>query len=399
MFSPLVLDRYADVLVWALDASRPAPLKRGDIALVRFDLAALDLARAVAARLVDRGVHTLHRLNRTPGMELDFYQGADEAQLGFVAPGSAELHEALGASVHLLAPDALTHLADIDPRRIASVARARKPLRDILERREQEGLFSWTLCLWPTAELAAKAGLSLEDYADQVARACHLDDPDPVARWREALERMGELRAWLDGLGATRLRVEAPGMDLEVTPGEARRWLGLTGHNIPSFELYLSPDWRGTRGTYHADQPSYRGGNYVRGVRLWFEDGRVVRSRAEEGERFLHDQIAMDGGSDKLGEFSLTDRRFSAIDRFMAMTLFDENYGGAHGNCHVALGASYPSTYAGAQDDLTPERRRELGFNSSALHWDLVNTGPKTVTATLPDGCRRVIYENGEFTL
>ena len=397
MFSPLVLDRYADVLVWALDASRPAPLRRGDIALVRFDIAALDLARAVAARLVDRGLHTLHRLNRTPGMELDFFEAADDAQLGFVAPGSAALHEALGASVHLLAPDALTHLADIDPARIASVSRARKPLRDILERREQQGVFSWTLCLWPTAELAARAGLSLEDYAAQIVRACHLDDSDPVARWQEALERMRELRAWLDGLEATQLHVESAGVDLVICPGQSRRWLGLTGHNIPSFELYLSPDWRGTRGVYHADQPTFRSGNLVRGVQLWFEHGWVVRAQAEEGERFLRDQIAMDDGSDKLGEFSLTDRRFSAIDRFMAMTLFDENYGGAHGNCHVALGASYPSTYAGDQDALTPERRRDLGFNTSALHWDLVNTEPKTVTAHLGGGRRRVIYENGEF--
>ena len=105
----------------------------------------------------------------------------------------------------------------------------------------------------------------------------------------------------------------------------------------------------------------------------------------------------MDEGASLLGEFSLTDKRFSRIDAFMASTLFDENYGGMHGNCHVALGASYSDTYAGDQTGLTPERKRELGFNDSALHWDLVNTEPKTVLAELGDGRSVVLYADGEF--
>ena len=81
----------------------------------------------------------------------------------------------------------------------------------------------------------------------------------------------------------------------------------------------------------------------------------------------------------------------------MAMTLFDENYGGEFGNCHVALGASYPSTFDGDPSTLDAARREELGFNTSALHWDLVNTEPKTVHAVMHDGSRALVYENGEF--
>jgi aminopeptidase len=63
----------------------------------------------------------------------------------------------------------------------------------------------------------------------------------------------------------------------------------------------------------------------------------------------------------------------------------------------VALGASYTDTYAGDQALMTKELKQKLGFNESALHWDLVNTEDKTVTAYLTDGKRRVIYEKGEF--
>jgi len=196
-----------------------------------------------------------------------------------------------------------------------------------------------------------------------------------------------------------RLHVESDHMDLEITPGERRRWVGITGHNIPSFELFLSPDWRGTRGTYYADQPSYRNGNYVEKVKLTFERGKTIRSEAAKGGDFLAKQIALDPGAARVGEFSLTDKRFSKIDRFMANTLFDENYGGKHGNCHLALGSSYSDTYAGNASLLTKDRKRRLGFNDSALHWDLVNTENKTVTAYLRGGKKTVIYEKGMFAV
>ncbi|MRR08467.1 MAG: aminopeptidase, partial [Deltaproteobacteria bacterium] len=104
-----------------------------------------------------------------------------------------------------------------------------------------------------------------------------------------------------------------------------------------------------------------------------------------------------DKGASRVGEFSLTDKRFSLIDRFMADTLFDENFGGSDGNCHLALGSSYSDTFSGNPARLTKEMKNRLGFNDSALHWDLVNTEEKTVTAHLENGREIVIYEKGVF--
>ena len=81
----------------------------------------------------------------------------------------------------------------------------------------------------------------------------------------------------------------------------------------------------------------------------------------------------------------------------MASTLYDENYGGKYGNCHLAVGASYSDTYDGNAGRLTKKRKEALGFNDSALHWDLVNTESKRVTARLKDGSKKVIYEDGMF--
>jgi len=81
----------------------------------------------------------------------------------------------------------------------------------------------------------------------------------------------------------------------------------------------------------------------------------------------------------------------------MANTLYDENYGGSYGNCHLALGASYADTYDGDPLRLSKAMKERLGFNDSAIHWDLVNTENKTVTAHLSSGKKAVIYEKGMF--
>ncbi len=235
-------------------------------------------------------------------------------------------------------------------------------------------------------------------YTSQIIKACYLDKYDPVAEWESIYKEVTKIKKWLNGLRIRYLHVESKNVDLKITPGEKRRWKGISGHNVPSFEIFFSPDWRGTEGIYYANLPSFRTGNYVEEVRLTFKKGSVVKVEAKTGEDFAIKQTKMDEGASKVGEFSLTDNRFSRIDRFMADTLFDENFGGKYGNCHVAIGSSYTDTYEGNPADLSKEAKKKLGFNDSALHWDLVNTEDKRVTARLTSGDDLVIYEKGRFT-
>jgi len=398
VFTQTQIEKYADVLMWGLTTSRCTGFHKGDVVLLQYDLAAVPLAEALFARIMDRGIHPVARMIPTFRMEHAFYAKADEGQLVFQVPGQATLNENLNGAIHVLAPESLTHLSDIDPKRIAMAAVARKPLRDILVTREEAGEFGWTLCMYPTPELAAKAGLSVKQYADQIKKACFLKEADPVGKWKTLYAEAAEIKTWLNSIKPAHYHVESEHVDLRVTPGLKRRWIGISGHNIPSFELFVSPDWRGVEGVYFADQPSYRSGNYVRGVRLEFREGEAVVSDAEEGAAFVAKQLAMDKGACRIGEFSLTDKRFSKIDSFMANTLFDENFGGTWGNCHIAVGSSYSDTYDGDPAELTSERKADLGFNDSALHWDLVNTEKKRVRAIMPDGAAVTVYEDGMFT-
>jgi len=270
-------------------------------------------------------------------------------------------------------------------------------LKEIAQKREEEGLFGWTLCSYPTEERAEKAGLSLKQYKNQIVKACLLDHDDPVGSWKQLFKDAIKIKKWLNKMEVDFYQIQSSSFNLKVTPGEKRKWIGVSGHNIPSFEMFLSPDWRGTEGTYYADQPSYRSGNYVEKISLRFEKGKVVDASAEKGNDFLNKLLKMDAGACQIGEFSLTDKRFSKINKLMASTLFDENYGGKNGNCHIACGDSYSDTYDGDPAELDKKSKQMLGFNESALHWDLVNTEDKTVQA-YADGKSKTIYQDGMFT-
>ena len=395
----LNLEKYADVLIWGLTTARTQKFKNGDVILLRYELPALSLAETVYARLVGMGFNAIPRAGITPVMEKGFYALSNEKQLTFRVPGNEELYKSLNGSIYLIAPASLTHLAGIDPKRIGKTAVAQKYLRDILDKREEHGLFGWTLCMYPTNELAKHAGLTIDDYTAQIAKASFLNDKDPVARWKGVYSEVQQIKKHLNSLKVLEYHVESANIDLVITPGEMRKWIGISGHNIPSFEIFLSPDWRGTKGVYYADQPSYRSGNLVKGLRLEFKNGRAVRIDAVEGAEFTRRQLSMDDGACQVGEFSLTDKRFSKIDKFMANTLFDENFGGKNGNCHIAVGASYSDTYSGDPAKLNAGKKAALGFNDSALHWDLVNTEKKRVSAKLKDGKNITIYENGTFII
>jgi len=267
------------------------------------------------------------------------------------------------------------------------------------EKKEQAGKLSWTLCLYGTQSMADEAGLSLDEYWEQIIEACYLREDDPVAKWKQVQQEIEEIKDKLDVLQIEKLHVKGDDVDLIIQVGKHRKWLSGGGKNIPSFEIFTSPDWRGTSGHISFNQPLYYSGKRISGVSLKFENGVVVASSATENEDALKEMIAQENAN-KVGEFSLTDKRHSRITKFMATTLFDENMGGAFGNTHIALGNAYKDTFAGDMSTVTDEQWETMGYNSCPkVHTDIISTTNRIVTATLADGSQKIIYRDGEFML
>jgi aminopeptidase len=397
-----VLERYARVLVgFALGGGRG--IEAGDVVRVAAPECARPLYVELNRAVWRAGGHVLaaYQPDEDSAVNLarDFFELARDDQLDFFpAAYTRGLVDEMDHQVSVIATSDPRALDSVDPAKIMRRGEALRPLIDWRGEKENAGRFTWTLGLYGTAAMAAEAGLELEEYWEQIIRACFLDSEDPVARWQEVVGQLEQTRQRLDALEIERLHVTGEDVDLWVTVGDRRRWLGGRGRNIPSFEIFTSPDWRGTDGWIYCNQPLYRYGNLVRGIRLQFADGRVTEASAEENERVLTEMIATEG-ADRVGEFSLTDRRFSRITRFMAQTLYDENVGGEFGNTHIALGRAYQDAYEGDPSALTPGDWEELGFNTSSVHTDIVSTTDRTVTALLRGGSERVIYRGGEFVL
>jgi aminopeptidase len=325
--------------------------------------------------------------------------GSDD-QVGFFAtPYWKGIVEATDHILFILSEPDIHYLEGIPASRISRMNSARAPYMKMREQKEQAGKLSWSLCLYGTPSMAEEAGMSLEAYWEQIIEACYLREDDPVAKWKAVQNEIEAFKDKLDALEIETLHVKGADVDLHIKIGANRKWLSGGGKNIPSFEIFTSPDWRGTQGHIHFNQPLYYSGKRITGIELEFENGLVVGTRAAENEDALKEMIAQEN-ADKVGEFSLTDRRHSRITRFMANTLYDENMGGVYGNTHIALGNAYKDTFPGEYGKVTEAQWAEMGYNSCPkVHTDIISTSDRTVTARLRNGSEQIIYQEGQFLL
>jgi aminopeptidase len=247
-------------------------------------------------------------------------------------------------------------------------------LQETFMRRQATGELRWSITLFPTEAYAQDAEMSLREYEDFVYGACRLDDPDPVARWREVAARQQKLVDWLKGKKT--VRVTGPHCDLTVGI-EGRVFINADGtKNFPDGEIFTGPQEDVTQGHIEFTYPAIFEGREVEGVALTFEKGRVVKATAKKGEDFLLKMLDMDEGARTLGEFAIGTN--DGIKKFTRNILFDEKLGGT---IHCAVGAAYPDTG---------------GQNKSSLHWDMIcdmHGGGEIAVDGEP------FYRNGEFLI
>ncbi len=117
MLTEIQLQKYADVLLWGLKTARTGKFKKNDLILIQYDPPALKLAEILYSKILDMGMYPVQRMGLTFGMEYNFYKKAGDKQLTFIVPGDKELYKKINGRIFLRAPESLTHLRDIDPRR------------------------------------------------------------------------------------------------------------------------------------------------------------------------------------------------------------------------------------------------------------------------------------------
>ncbi|MFO0703938.1 MAG: aminopeptidase [Patescibacteria group bacterium] len=395
--SPEILKKYSDVLIkFALWSGQG--VKKGDVVFVSISESAKPFLPHLQRSILEAGAHML--LNYMPdGLTRDYLEMAAPEQIDFVP--KAYLLERVKLATHfvgIISEYDKHELEGVDGKKIMRRGELMKFYMDARRAKEDAGELTWTLALYGTEAMAKEVNMTEEEYWNEIIKACYLDEKDPIKKWQDLFVQIESTKDKLNALPIESVHVKGPDADLHVKLGKDRKWLGGSGRNIPSFELFISPDWRGTNGWIRFSEPLYRYGNLIEGVELEFKDGVVVKSSAKKNEQIIKDMIAVKN-ADKIGEFSLTDSRYSRITKFMGETLFDENVGGRYGNTHLALGSAYRDSFVGDPKSVSDEKWAEMGFNDSSVHTDIVSTKDRTVTATLTDGTQKVIYQDGKFTV
>ena len=388
------VERFADLVVRAGVNVQP-----GQGVVLRSDTAHLEIARAVVEAAYQAGAAWVEPVFTDGPMRRSAVDHATVEQLSASRPWALERIEEWrrghAASIALVGdPD--PHLFDgADPAKVAAHPSAEA---QAIRRAYFNGM-RWTIAAAPNPGWARQVfgEPDVERLWAAVATAMRLDSDDPVAEWQRRSDTLAARGRKLDELKLTEVRYVGDGTDLTVGLPADVRWTGggmvdddgiSYLPNLPTEEVFTSPDRRRADGTIRLTKPVVIAGKLVTGLRATFEGGRITDVTADSGADVVLAQLSADEGARSLGEVSLVDResRIAKAGIVFHNTLFDENAG-----CHVAWGQSFPFAIGGGPA-MTEGQRAALGLNMSGVHTDVVIGGDGiTVTGTGPGGTVEII--------
>jgi aminopeptidase len=357
------VEQYARLLV-----DRSLDVQKGWQVMVVATPSARPLVEELVRQIGRKGAWPLVRLSYVDQEQVPFDSlwatEAPEELLGTMAPIEAYTREELDAWLLVFGSENTRGASILGPDRRQKLRKAYRPFN---QRRLAPG-FPWVGCLYPTEALAQEAGMTLADYADFVYGACLLD-------WEQEGARMSRYAERFDA-GET-VRIVGPGTDLTLSIAGREGLVDDAHYNVPGGEFFYSPLEDSAEGVVEFSEfPAVYQGAICEGVRLRFEDGKVVDASARSNEEFLIGALDTDEGARRLGELGIGCN--PGIQRHTRNTLFDEKM---DGTIHLALGAGL--AFVG-------------GENESAVHWDMVKDLRAAGRIEL-DG--DVVQENGAWAL
>ena len=382
LLPPESLARYADAIVRA-----SLGIGKGDTFVVQGEPEHRELLVAVAESAYRAGARYVDVITADPlVMRARLMHGSDDA-LGALSPWSRrrfrETTSPHGAIAHIAGEGEAGYLDGVPTKRIATDYSRRAKQLDFVRRAQLNMLSRWIIAGWPTDHWAGQVYPELDPLegkrrlASDLMRFCRLAEEDGkgTSGWTRHLRTLSRRSARLSKLGLTRLELRGPGTALDLGFVEGTRWLGgfetlddgrKLASNMPTEEVFTSPDPRQTSGTFQCTFPLSFRGRLIHGLRGEFSKGRLVRLEADSNEDrdFVAGFIDTDRMGRRLGEIALVDAssRIGQTGRIYYNTLLDENAA-----AHFAFGSGFGGTRSE-----TPAR----AVNNSTIHLDVMIGGP-----------------------
>jgi len=344
------------------------------------------LVRAVARAAYERGARYVEVEYSDQHARRARIEHAPEDTLGWTPPWALAKIDYLAehhASIIQISGDPEPELfADLDGTRVGKTR-----MKELAERylgAMNKRLLNWSIVAYPTEGWAKTVfgEPDVERLWEAVATATRLDEPDPVEAWRQHIDKLRERAALLNERHFDAIRFRGDGTDLTVGLTERALWCAAGDEtvdgrryvaNMPTEEVFTTPDRRRTEGTVRSTMPLALAGNVIRDLEIRFEGGRAVQVDASSGADVVREQMRADDGAAMLGEVALVDgeSRVGRTGLVFLNTLFDEN-----ASCHIAYGAGIMEAIEGTEDAEDAELDA-LGFNNSSIHTDFMIGGPE----------------------
>ncbi|HEU5214166.1 MAG TPA: aminopeptidase [Gaiellaceae bacterium] len=384
-----LLDRYAELIV-----GYGANVQPDQVVAVEGPLEAAPLVRRIVRGAYERGARYVDAVYFDAYVKRIRIESAPDQSLEWVPPWLGrrmlDLGE-LGAARIVLTPFVPPGMLEgLDPDR---AGRDRLPTVRELFKVVDDRSVAWTVSPFPTQAWASVVFPELEPDAAVEAlwrdleHVCRLDEPDPVEAWRRRIDEIWQAASRLDELDLDALRFVGPGTDLTVGLLPSSRFAREGGSattrtgvhhvpNLPTEELFTTPDPERTEGVVASTKPLDVSGAIVQGLRVRFEGGRAVEIDADANPEALRRRCATDDGAARLGEVALVDgkSRIGRLGRTFFNTLLDENAAS-----HIALGDAYSAPIADPAD--LPR------INESEIHVDfMIGSEEVEVSGVTRDG-------------
>ncbi|HEV2521351.1 MAG TPA: aminopeptidase [Candidatus Acidoferrales bacterium] len=373
------LDRLAEVAVRAGLGLAP-----GQELVMTATLDAIPLARRITEHAYKAGATLVTTIYTDEEAALLRFRHAPDtsfdAAASWLYEGMAQAYRSGAARLAITGSDP-SLLSKEDPEKVSRVNRATskayRPALELIVRDE----INWTIVACATPAWAAAVFPNLpQDEAlarlwEAIFVATRLNQPDPVAAWKEHDANLHARSARLNEKRYSALHFRGPGTDLRVGLADDHLWLGggstaKNGRygipNLPTEEVFTTPHKDRVEGQVTSTKPLSHQGTMIDRISVRFEAGKIVEAHAAQGEQVLQRMIETDEGARRLGEVSLVPHSspIASSGLLFLNTLFDENAA-----CHIALGQAYSSCLKDG-DTLNPEQLALRGANSSLIHVD-----------------------------
>lgn len=291
---------------------------------------------------------------------------------------------------------------DVDAKKLAKSEFIRRSTKPIYKRKQLSYEIPWCIAALPNKVWADSVFKnnenSLELLENMIYKICMVDTNNPIESWNEYLDNNKKRIEKLNNLKLKYLHYKnGLGTDLNIELINDSNWCNAATNglvNMPSYEIFTSPNYKKTNGIVYSSRPLYYNGGLIDKFWIKFKDGKAIDCGAQVGEEILKNIINSDSHASYLGEVALieNDSPISNTGLVYGLTLIDEN-----ASCHLALGSGFVKAIKDGKK-LTEEELLNRGINMSKIHVDfMIGTPDLEIIGETFDNKKVKIFENGNF--